>query len=252
MQLDFVQPRAARARVHGVVGRPEHSVLHPSRAARHARALRRVPARAFRRRVPDLARARAGARDRGVRSAEQTTRSGDRPAFCAPGSSAREHRARQSRRSHATCATRRNGDPERARGRRARAARPAAVDATRAAASTKQTDPVRRRARATDARGRSSGGSRCSTWRLDDRRRYVSAVPSSRRATSRDPGRGRLRRAVGPVDAPGAECPALSSPRRIGSSGRLELLPRRFFVGLRAATAFFFGGGVIGSLCSLM
>jgi hypothetical protein len=28
--------------------------------------------------------------------------------------------------------------------------------------------------------------------------------------------------------------------------------PRRFFVGLRAAAAFFFGGGVIGSLCSLM
>ena len=61
VQLDFAQPARMGLTYIGSDGCGAHAVLHPPRTVQHPRAHGRVPDRAFRRRVPDLARAGAGA-----------------------------------------------------------------------------------------------------------------------------------------------------------------------------------------------
>ena len=61
-QVDFALPRRFDLRLQGSRQHREDSALHSSRAARHARAVHRLPDRALRRQFPALARARTGAR----------------------------------------------------------------------------------------------------------------------------------------------------------------------------------------------
>ena len=93
-----------RPHLHGRRQPRAHAVRHPPRAARLARALHRHPDRALRRRVPVLARARAGARPPGRRGAPRRRR-GDRARRCAtPASGSRSTSA--TRRSASGSATR--------------------------------------------------------------------------------------------------------------------------------------------------
>ena len=61
-QVDFAVPAQVRPGLSRQGQHREDAALHPSRAARHARAVHRLPHRALRRQLPALARARAGAR----------------------------------------------------------------------------------------------------------------------------------------------------------------------------------------------
>ena len=59
-QVDFAVPATFRPHLQGPRQHREDAALHPSRAARHARAFHRLPHRALRRQLPALARARTG------------------------------------------------------------------------------------------------------------------------------------------------------------------------------------------------
>ena len=74
IQLDAQMPAALRAHLHGRRQPRAPGPRDPPRAARLARALHRHPRRALRRRVPVLARARAGAPDPGRRGASRGRR----------------------------------------------------------------------------------------------------------------------------------------------------------------------------------
>ena len=74
IQLDAQMPRTLRADLHGRRQPRAPRLRHPPRVLRLVRALHRHPHRALRRRVPVLARARAGAADPGRRDAPRGRR----------------------------------------------------------------------------------------------------------------------------------------------------------------------------------
>ncbi len=76
-QVDFSVPKRFGLKYKTSEGDLRHAALHPSRAARHARALHRLSHRTFRGRVPDMARAGAGAGAADLRKARRVCQKGD-------------------------------------------------------------------------------------------------------------------------------------------------------------------------------